>query len=187
MTDPGFETVANFTWLMLDDVLRSMPRTSDAMDVFVEEQQKMRRREDAREARNRKLTSIGSGEVFPAGEVILQENGSSHRIKKSVVVAVTNDDLVVLNADVMRDPDGEIGRIRKADVTGVRMVDEAGTPIAMTLSRDVVELSEPDHLYLVAIDRRAGESAASDAFTFHSLSVADEARRDFERTLARPD
>ena len=103
--------------------------------------------------------------------------------QKDAVVAVTENDLVVLNADVQRDPDGEIGWIGKADVTGVRMLDEAGNPIAMTRSRDVLELDEPEHSYVVAIDRRARESTMADAFVFRSLSVADEARRDFERNL----
>ena len=85
---------------------------------------------------------------------------------------------------MQRDPDGEIGRIRKADVTGVRMLDEAGYPISMTQARDVLELDEPEHSYVVALDQRA-EEAEAHAFVFRSLSVADEARRDFERNLAK--
>jgi hypothetical protein len=46
------------------------------------------RLEDAEEARIRKLTSIGSGEVFPAGFVIMQAPGGRHRVRYDVVVAV---------------------------------------------------------------------------------------------------
>ena len=179
-----FDFVGDLIWLTLDSLPPLSLWVPDALDEFVDEQRKVVRIEEANEARIQKLTSIGSGEVFPAGFVILQQPGSSHRIKKDVIVAVTKDDLVVLNADVRRDPDGEIGRIHKADVTGVRMLDEAGNTISMTQSRDGLELDEPDHSYVVAIDRTAGESTASDAFVFRSLSVADEARRDFERNLA---
>jgi hypothetical protein len=179
------DDLSGFTWLALDAVLLSMPDdATDAMEVFVDEQRKMVRIEEAEDARNRKLASIGSGEVFPAGIVILQDE-RGHRTKHNVVVAVTKDDLVVLNAEVRRDPEGEIGRIRRADVIGVRMVDEAGNPIAMTQSRDVLELDEPERSYIVTVDRREGDATVSQAFVFRSLSVADEARRDFERNLAK--
>lgn len=67
------------------------------------------------------------------------------------------------------------------------MLDDGGTPISMTQSRDVLELDEPEHAYVVASDRTAGTSTASDTFVLHSLSVADEARRDFERNLTNID
>lgn len=180
----GFEFGANLAWLMLDSVLPLMERASDSMDVFVEDQRSMVRIEDAQEARIRKLTSIGSGEVFPAGFVIMHAPGATHRVRYDVVVAVTKEDFVVLNADVRRDPGGEIGRIRRAEIIGVRMLDEAGRTIAMTKSRDVLELDEPEHSYVVAVDQGVGDGSQAHAFVFRSLSVADEARREFERNLA---
>jgi hypothetical protein len=91
---------------------------------------------------------------------------------------------VLLDADVERDPDGEVGRIGRAEADGLRMVDERGQPVAMLQSRDVLELDEPDsRRYVVSVDRRAGDGIASHAFVFRSLSVADEVRRDFERTI----
>jgi hypothetical protein len=177
---------SEFTWLALDGVLWGglSNDATDPMEVFVDEQRSMERIEEAEDGRNRKLASIGTREVFPAGIVILQDE-RGHRTKRNVIVAVTSDDLVVLNAEVRRDPEGEIGRIRKADVVGVRMVDEAGNRIAMTQSRDVLELDEPERSYIVAVDRREGDATVSQAFVFRSLSVADEARRDFERNLAK--
>jgi hypothetical protein len=176
---------SELTWLALDGVLWGMSdEATDPMEVFIDEQRRMVRIEEAQDARNRKLASIGSGEVFPAGIVILQDE-RGHRTRRNVIVAVTKDDLVVLNAEVRRDPEGEIGRIRRADVIGVRMVDEAGNPIAMTQSRDVLELDERERSYIVAVDRREGDATVSQAFVFRSLSIADEARRDFERNLAK--
>jgi hypothetical protein len=72
----------------------------------------------------------------------------------------------------------------RAEVDGLRMVDEQSQPVAMLQSRDVLELDEPaSRRYVVSVDRRAGDGIAPHAFVFRSLSVADEARRDFERNI----
>ena len=140
--------------------------------------------EEARDLRNRKLREIGSLEVFPAGMAVLAETEAGPTLRE-VVVAVTDDDFVLLDADVKREPDGEFGRIVRAEVAGLRMVDEQGQQVAMLQSRDVLELDEPtSRRYVVSVDRRAGDGIASHAFVFRSLSVADEARRDFERNIA---
>ena len=138
--------------------------------------------EEARDLRNRKLREIGSLEVFPAGMAVLAETEAGPTLCE-VVVAVTHDDFVLLDADVKREPDAEFGRIGRAEVAGLRMVDEQGQQVAMLQSRDVLELDEPtSRRYVVSVDRRAGDGIASHAF--RSLSVADEARRDFERNIA---
>ena len=140
--------------------------------------------EEARDLRNRKLREIGSLEVFPAGMAVLAETEAGPTLRE-VVVAVTDDDFVLLDADVKREPEGEFGRIVRAEVAGLRMVDEQGQQVAMLQSRDVLELDEPtSRRYVVSVDRRAGDGIASHAFVFRSLSVADEARRDFERNIA---
>jgi hypothetical protein len=139
--------------------------------------------EEARDLRNRKLREIGSLEVFPAGMAVLAETEGGPTLRE-VVVAVTDDDFVLLDADVKREPDGEFGRIGRAEVAGLRMVDEQGRPVAMLQSRDILELDEPaSRRYVVSVDRRAGDEIASHAFVFRSLSVADEARRDFARNI----
>jgi hypothetical protein len=135
--------------------------------------------EETRDLRNRKLREIGSLEVFPAGMAVLAETEAGPTLRE-VVVAVTDDDFVLLDADAKREPDREFGRIGRAEVAGLRMVDEQGQPIAMLQSRDILELDEPaSRRYVVSVDRRAGDGIASHAFVFRSLSVADEARRDF--------
>jgi hypothetical protein len=139
--------------------------------------------EEARDLRNRKLREIGSLEVFPAGMAVLAETEAGPTLRQ-VVVAVTDDDFVLLDADVKREPAGEFGRIGRAEVAGLRMVDEQGQPVAMLQSRDTLELDEPaSHRYVVSVDRRARDGIASHAFVFRSLSVADEARRDFARNV----
>jgi hypothetical protein len=138
---------------------------------------------DARGDRDRKLRTIGGVEVFPAGVVILEQAGSGPSTRE-VVVAVTQKDFVVLDADVRRDPEGEIGRIGRDEVSAVHLVDENGQPIAMTQSRDVLELDDPpSSRYVVSVDRRDADQITSLAFIFRSLSVADEAKRDFERNI----
>ena len=140
--------------------------------------------EEARDLRNRKLREIGSLEVFPAGIAVLAETEAGPTLREAVV-AVTADDFVLLDADVKREPDGEFGRIGRAEVAGLRMVDAQGEQVAMLQSRDVLELDEPaSRRYVVSVDRRTGDGIASHAFVFRSLSVADEARRDFERNIA---
>jgi hypothetical protein len=140
--------------------------------------------EEARDLRNRKLREIGSLEVFPAGIAVLAETEAGPSLRE-VVVAVTADDFVLLDANVGGDPDGEVGRIGRAEVAGLRLVDEQGQPVAMLQNRDVLELEEPaSRRYVVSVDRRTGDGIASHAFVFRSLSVADEARRDFERNIA---
>ena len=120
--------------------------------------------EEARDLRNGKLREIGSLEVFPAGIAVLPETESGPTLLE-VVVAVTDDDFVLLDADVKREPDGEIGRIGRAEVAGLRMLDEQGQPVAMLQSRDVLELDEPaSRRYVVSVDRRAGDRIASHAF-----------------------
>jgi hypothetical protein len=139
--------------------------------------------EEARDLRNRKLRQIGSLEVFPAGMAVLEETEAGPTLRE-VVVAVTDDDFVLLDADVKREPAGELGRIGRAGTAGLRMVDEQGQPVAMLQSRDILELDEPaSRRYVVSVDRRAGDGIASHAFVFRSLSVADEARRDFARNI----
>jgi hypothetical protein len=140
--------------------------------------------EEARNPRVRKLSRIGSLEVFPAGIAVLPETEAGPTLRQ-VVVAVTNDDFVLLDADVERDPEGEFGRIGRGEIAGLRMVDERGQPGAMLQSRDVLELDEPaSRRYVGSVDRRAGDGIASHASVFRSLSVSDEARREFERNIA---
>ena len=67
--------------------------------------------EEARDLRNRKLRQIGSLEVFPAGMAVLAETEAGPTLLE-VVVAVTDDDFVLLDADVKREPDGEFGEDR---------------------------------------------------------------------------
>jgi hypothetical protein len=164
---------------LIDDLWR----IRDHSDDLPGEGHAMSATEEARDLRNRKLREIGSLEVFPAGMAVLAETEAGPTLRE-VVVAVTDDDFVLLDADVKGEPDGEFGRIGRADVAGLRMVDEHGQPVAMLQSRDILELDEPaSRRYVVSVDRRAGDGIASHAFVFRSLSVADEARRDFARNI----
>jgi hypothetical protein len=171
-------------WSNCSNLVEGLWQVRDHSDDFPGEGHAMSATEEARDLRNRKLREIGSLEVFPAGIAVIAETEAGPSLRE-VVVAVTDDDFVILDADVKREPDGEFGRIGRAEVAGLRMVDEQGQPVAMLQSRDTLELDEPaSRRYVVSVDRRAGDGIASHAFVFRSLSVADEARRDFERNIA---
>jgi hypothetical protein len=56
--------------------------------------------------------------------------------------------------------------------------------VAMTQPRDVLELDDPPSCrYVVSVERCEADRTTSHAFVFRSLSVADEAKRDFERRV----
>jgi hypothetical protein len=69
--------------------------------------------EEARNLRIRKLSQIGSLEVFPAGIAVLPGSEAGPTLSQ-VVVAVTNDDFVLLDADV----EGDLGRGGREDRPG---------------------------------------------------------------------
>jgi hypothetical protein len=114
---------------LIDDLWR----IRDHSDDLPGEGHAMSPTEEAR-LRNRKLREIGSLEVFPAGTAVLAETEAGPTLRE-VVVAVTDDDFVLLDADVKREPAGEFGRIGRAEVAGLRMVDEQGQPVVMLQSR----------------------------------------------------
>ncbi|HET9249608.1 MAG TPA: hypothetical protein VFP13_06670 [Actinomycetota bacterium] len=170
----------------LQDLLMAIadawPTRDDRTEELVAERRSIAADDRPRELRDQKLRSLMCVEVFPAGVLATPTSGAP--TLREVVVAVTTDDLVLMDANVRRDPDGEIGRIVRNEVSAVRLVDENGHPLAMTLPRDVLELDDPpSRRYVVAVDRRDGDRVVSHAFVFRSLSVADEARRDFERNV----
>jgi hypothetical protein len=69
-------------------------------------------------------------------------------------------------------------------VTGVRLLDDHGEPVPYGPT-EVQELDQPDRRYVVWLDRTAEDVAGGHIFVFRAWSVADEAKRDFERSLSR--
>lgn len=133
--------------------------------------------------RAEKLRQLQAGEVFPAGSALL--TGPDGRPDpRPVVVAVTEADLVLLSSklDSGREaPEEEIGRIPRAEIAGVRLLDERGEP-ATPLS-EVEELDAPPQRYIVWVDREIDGRSQGNAFVFLAYGVAAEAERDVRRQI----
>ncbi|MGH2488582.1 MAG: hypothetical protein ACRDFR_03060 [Candidatus Limnocylindria bacterium] len=151
---------------VLQDIDRAKLRTEGAH---------IAEREDATRRRDQALRRLNAGEFFPAGWVLL-EGPDGRPEAQRVEAAVTETDFVLLDAEE------EITRIPRSEVTGLRLLDEYGEPVSHPPT-ELQEMDQPDRLYVVWLDRRAMGGPGGHVFVFHAWSVADEARRDFERNL----
>jgi hypothetical protein len=125
--------------------------------------------------RDQTLRRINAGEFFPAGHVLLTGPDGSPRPRR-VEVAVTPTDFVLFEGE------HEISRIPRSEVTGLRLLDEHGELVAHPPT-EVEEMDQRDRQYVVWLDRNATAGRGGHVFVFHAWSVAEEARRDFERNL----
>lgn len=123
---------------------------------------------DARQRRTRKLAELRSERVIPMGLALLERAGEPER--RAAVAVVTPEDLVVLDANAVTDPETELARIPRARVSRLRVVDGSGAEIPAGAS-DATRL-EPEPCALL-VDLGGGGSAA---FGFRSSSVAHDAR-----------
>jgi hypothetical protein len=133
-----------------------------------------------RARRAEKLRHLQAREVFPAGSVLLT-GAEGKPDPRLAVVAVTENDLVLLDARAEILPDEEIARIPLPEVTGVRLLNERGDPA--TPLTEVEELDAAPQRYLLWLDREIDGRSQSHAFVFLSYNVAAEAERDFRRQL----
>ena len=132
-------------------------------------------RELATTRRDQTLRRLNAGEFFPAGHVLLQ-GPDGHPEPRRVEVAVTKTDFVLF------DGKNEVTRIPRSEVTGLRLLDDHGERVSHPPT-EVEEMDQPDRQYVVWLDRQAKGGSGGHVFVFHAWSVADEARRDFERNL----
>jgi hypothetical protein len=134
--------------------------------------------EQARRARSRKLEALGSRGSFFGGLVKIGE------VTRPVLVVATPGSFVLLDADTEIDPTGELARIDKKDVGGVRMLDANGGDVSDITIDPVRELDTPGQdTYTVVLDRADG-SATSVSFVFLSGEPAGFARDRFRTFLA---
>jgi hypothetical protein len=132
-------------------------------------------REAATAWRDQALRRLNAGEFFPAGHVLL-EGPDGHPEPRRVEVAVTETDFVLFDGEI------EITRIPRSEVTGLRFLDDSGQPVSYPPT-EIEEMDQLDRLYMLWVDRQAVGGPGGHVFVFHAWSVADEARRDFERNL----
>lgn len=136
--------------------------------------------EEVRRTRDDTLRRLQAREVFPAGSLLL--TGPDGRAdSRHVEVAATDAEFVVLAADP-RHAGQELLRIPRAEVTGVRLLDEQGWHIQWPPT-EVEELDLRDRKYIVWVDHEVGGRTGGHAFAFLAWSVAAEAERDFRRQL----
>jgi hypothetical protein len=133
---------------------------------------------DARIARSRKLEALGCVGSFFGGLVKVAE------VLRPVLVVATPTEFVLLDAQTEANPTGELGRIAKADVAGVRILDENGFDVSGASLDPVRELETPqEEKYTVVLDRADG-SGTSVSFLFLSGEPATFARNRFRQLLA---
>ena len=110
--------------------------------------------------RDQTLRRLNAGEFFPAGHVLLA-GPDGYPKPRRVEVAVTPTDFVLFEGE------NEISRI----------------PRISHPPTEVEEMDQRDRQYVVWLDRNATAGRGGHVFVFHAWSVAEEARRDFERNL----
>lgn len=157
------------------------------------EQASVADREEAARLRNDTLRRLATGEVFSAGTALI-ESPSGGAEPRRVEIAVTTSELVLLDAEerppvqriahLPREGEEVVARIPRSEVTGVRLLDEHGEPVSSPPT-ELQELDERDRQYVVWVDRKTTEGSGGHIFVFRAWSVANEARRDFERSIPR--
>jgi hypothetical protein len=125
--------------------------------------------------RDQTLRRLNAGEFFPAGHVLLA-GPDGYPEPRRVEVAVTPTDFVLFEGE------NEISRIPRSEVMGLRLLDEHGERVSQPPT-EVEEMDQRDRQYVVWLDRNAPAGRGGHVFVFHAWSVAEEARRDFERNL----
>jgi hypothetical protein len=163
-------SVGNFFAYLYQDIARSAVAAEGRAIVAAAE---------LRTRRAQTLGRIGAREVFPAGSVVL--TGSDDRPDlRPVVVAVTDTDLVLLDADPQA-PEVEFARVPRREVTGIRLLDEEGSPARpMT---ELEELDAPRRPCVLWVDRQIDGRPRGHVFVFPSYVSAAETERDFRRQL----
>jgi hypothetical protein len=166
--------VAYVLWGLLDDVELDDARAAMA-DLAVDEDL----RHEAAMRRSEKLRAIGSEATFFSG--LARIDGEL----RSVRVAVTARDFVLLDNWTHLDPDTELARFPRESITDVVIVDENGNQVADQLINPIRELETPEEeRYAVVLKRHdAGDQLPSASFLFRSGEPALECRDRYRRFI----
>ena len=159
-------------WLLHDpDLQDARAAKADAEDQHLRYEAAMRR--DA------KLRAIGSEATFFSG--LARIDGEF----RSVRVAVTPGDFVVLDDWTHLDPDTELARLARDSVTDVVIVDENGNEVADQLIDPIRELeTSREERYAVVLKRHdASGRLPAVSFLFLSGEPALECRDDYRRFI----
>ena len=168
----GALNLAYVVWQLHDpDLGDARAAKADAEDQHLRYEAAMRR--DA------KLRAIGSEATFFSG--LARIDGEF----RSVRVAVTPQDFVVLDDWTHLDPDTELARFPRESVTDVVIVDENGNEVADQLIDPIRELdTSKEERYAVVLKRQAANGVPQPvSFLFLSGEPALECRDDFRRFM----
>jgi hypothetical protein len=159
-------------WLLHDpDLQDARAAKADVEDQHLRYEAAMRR--DA------KLRAIGSEATFFTG--LARIDGEF----RSVRVAVTPEDFVVLDDWTHLDPDTELARLPRESITDVVIVDENGNEVADQLINPIRELeTSKEERYAVVLKRHdASGQLPAVSFLFLSGEPALECRDDYRRFI----
>jgi hypothetical protein len=168
--------VAYLLWGVLHDAELEDARAAMA-DLAADEALRL----DAAMRRSEKLRAIGSEASFFSG--LARIDGEF----RSVRVAVTARDFVLLDSWTQLDPETELARFPRESITHVVIVDENGNEVADQLINPIRELETlEEERYAVVLKRRDANGVPQPvSFLFRSGEPALECRDRYRRFLRR--
>jgi len=171
-----YSNIDYIVWGVLHDAELSQVRA--AMANLVADQEL---RHEAAMRRSEKLRAIGSEATFFSGLARIDEEF------RSIRVAVTPHDFVMLDNWTHLDPDTELARLPRESITDAVIVDENGNGVADELIDPIRELETPEEERYAVVLKRQGASGAIPpvSFLFRSGEPALECR-DHYRGFVRP-
>jgi hypothetical protein len=166
--------VAYLLWSILNDI-----ELEDARATMADLAADRDLRQQAAMRRSEKLRAIGSEASFFSG--LARIDGEF----RSVRVAVTAQDFVLLDNWTHHDPDTELARFPRESITDVVIVDEYGNEVADQLINPIRELETPeDERYAVVLKRHdASDQLPPASFLFRSGEPALECRDRYRRFI----
>jgi hypothetical protein len=169
-----YGATAYLLWGMLHDVELEDARAAMA-DLAADEDLRL----EAAMRRSEKLRAIGSKATFFSGLARIEGEF------RSVRVAVTAGDFVLLDNWTHLDPETELARFPRESITDVVIVDENGNEVADALIDPIHELETPDEeRYAVVLKRQAPNGVPqSVSFLFRSGEPALECRDRYRRFI----
>jgi hypothetical protein len=176
----GFTRLAGYVidhvlWGELDDAERSSVREAIADPVVDEDV-----RSEAAMRRSEKLQAIGSEASFFSG--LARIDGEF----RSIRVAVTPHDFVLLDNWAHVDPETELARLPRESITEAVIVDENGNEVADQLIDPVRELDTPEEERYAVLLKRHGTNGELPpvSFLFRSGEPALECRDCYRRFIS---
>jgi hypothetical protein len=162
-------------WGELDDAERSGVRAAIADPVVDEDV-----RSEAAMRRSEKLQAIGSEASFFSG--LARIDG----VFRSIRVAVTPHDFVLVENWAHVDPESELGRLPRESITEAVIVDENGNEVADQLIDPVRELDTPEEERYAVLLKRNGTNGELPpvSFLFRSGEPALECRDGYRRFIS---